>query len=179
MISSADVRSIFMPVIEQIIKLVEGQMQKLEAQGKSVNGIVLVGGFGQSNCLFKCLQARFAGRKRSSSTRAGSLPRFEIMQPINAWTAVVRGAVMRGLEGAGQVLSRKSRRAYGVTAARPWNSAVHSKIDKFWHANEQVWKASNQMNWFIRKGDTCMANKPVLFCKLALPYVVHLEYSRD
>ncbi len=33
---------------------------------------------------------------------------IEVMQPVYAWTAVVRGAVLRGLEG-NMVISRKAR----------------------------------------------------------------------
>lgn len=58
-LSSAQVWSIFEPVVNSIIRLIEGQIHRIESRGKPVNGILLVGGFGQSNCLFRKLQARF------------------------------------------------------------------------------------------------------------------------
>lgn len=106
---SADVGGLFRPIIVDIIKLVESQISKLQQSGHKVNGLILVGGFGQSECLLKCLQSRFGGAAAASSATSpfdDGLPhavtarRIEVLQPVNAWTAVVRGAVLRGLEGA-------------------------------------------------------------------------------
>ena len=106
-----EVASIFRPIILNIIELVERQMSKLRANGKPAAGIVLVGGFGQSRCLYRALQLHYA---TLAAVSANPVIRFEILQPANAWTAIVRGAVLRGLEGMELVLSRKSRRHYGV-----------------------------------------------------------------
>ncbi|KAK5129421.1 hypothetical protein LTR08_003277 [Meristemomyces frigidus] len=151
--TSAEVGSLFKPIIMQIIALVEGQTDEVRAKGQTVNGIILVGGFGQSECLLKCLRAKFSkpGQK------------LEVMQPVNAWTAVVRGAVLRGLEGAELILNRKSRRHYGVQCRPLFDARVHSASNKVWDDNTEQWLANNHMAWYINKGDTVSSTEPILF----------------
>ena len=151
--TSMDVGSLFRPIIEDIITLVDGQLTKVREKGQSVNGIILVGGFGQSECLLKCLRGKFSqpGRK------------IEVMQPVNAWTAVVRGAVLRGLEGTELVLNRKARRNYGTVCTVPFISGVHSKAHKYWDNHDQAWVVDYCMTWYIKKGETVSSTDPVLF----------------
>lgn len=150
---TADVGSLFKPVIDDILTLVEGQMRSVRAMDKTVNALILVGGFGQSECLLKCLRSRFAEAQ----------PRVEVMQPVNAWTAVVRGAVLRGLEGEELVLNRKARRHYGVSASHKFNRRKHSLDVKYWDKYDEKWKAADQMTWFISKGATVSSTEPVTF----------------
>lgn len=170
-ISSADVHAIFMPVIEDIVELVQGQVSRLQADGKTVNGIVLVGGFGQSNCLFKTLQSRFEHLRlpppysSTPSRRTAQSTQFEVMQPANAWTAVVRGAVLRGLEGADLVLSRKARRHYGTSFWAPFDEDIHPTSSKKWDRLQEKWMSEGLMQWYIHKGDVCKSDKPVTFGK--------------
>ncbi|KAK3619064.1 hypothetical protein LTR56_024269 [Elasticomyces elasticus] len=150
---TADVETIFRPVITDIISLVEGQIALLQGSGLEVHGLVLVGGFGQSECLLKSLQTRFSGGVRG----------IEVLQPVNAWTAVVRGAVLRGLEGAELVMSRKARRHYGVTCCRVFDARVHPHSCRIWDPLTERWMADDRMRWFIKKGDTVSSTDPVLF----------------
>jgi hypothetical protein len=167
--SAEAVGSLFHPIITEIIGLVEQQMNSLEEQGKTASGIVLVGGFGQSNCLYKCLQSHFADvalpPPYSSTHHERREPerRFEIMQPNNAWTAVVRGAVLRGLEGEELVLSRKARRHYGVRHRTKYRSSLHSRSERIWDDDEEKWVVDNRITWYIKKGQTCSSNNPILF----------------
>ncbi|KAI7459930.1 actin-like ATPase domain-containing protein [Hortaea werneckii] len=144
---TADVISIFKPVIADVIRLVDSQMRSVRAMSKSVNALVLVGGFGKSEYLLKSLRSRF---------------NIEIMQPINAWTAVVRGAVLRGLENQELVISRKARRHYGVKVMEPFNCLLHPEQARYWDPLEECWKAQNQTRWYIKKGDTVSSDEPVL-----------------
>ncbi|KAI8061842.1 uncharacterized protein B0P05DRAFT_556879 [Gilbertella persicaria] len=90
-------RDIFEPVVSQILKLIENQL----SQSPDLEAIFLVGGFGQSNYLFKRVEERFADRVGM----IGVPPRGEL--------AVVRGAVYFGLQPA-TITERVSRRTYGV-----------------------------------------------------------------
>jgi hypothetical protein len=67
-----------------IINLVEGQIKKVQSKGKVATGVVLVGGFGQSGCLYKALKLKYTGELEGR--RHGA--KFEALQPANAWTAV-------------------------------------------------------------------------------------------
>lgn len=88
---------VFEPVIRQVIDLIRGQL----AQSPQLEAIFLVGGFGQSNYLFRRVEDEFANQVGM----IGVPPRGEL--------AVVRGAVYFGLNPQ-VVTERVSRRTYGV-----------------------------------------------------------------
>lgn len=88
---------IFEPVVSQVLGLIDNQLM----QSPILEAIFLVGGFGQSNYLFKRVEDIFADRVGM----IGVPPRGEL--------AVVRGAVYFGLNPQ-TVTERISRRTYGV-----------------------------------------------------------------
>ena len=151
--SQRDVGQIFKPIVQQVIELVEGQINSVCELGQKVNALILVGGFGRSEFLATCLRKRFTERE----------PAIEVLQPVNAWTAVVRGAVLRGVEGQELVLSRKARRHYGVKHSSRFDSSIHSEHLRYWDNLKLCWKADNQMTWFITKGETVRPDGPVFF----------------
>lgn len=115
--SAQQIKDIFDPVIQEVIQLVENQVNSIRTKGGLVCGIVLVGGFGQSNYLYKRMKTHFNNappppysERPTHAVAASHSPSVEIYHPIHAWTAVVRGAVLRGLEG-NMVVSRRSRMA--------------------------------------------------------------------
>ncbi|GAB7342299.1 hypothetical protein MBLNU457_g0531t1 [Dothideomycetes sp. NU457] len=163
-LSTAEVTEIFRPILDDIIGLVEHQRLEAAKVGAVAKGVILVGGFGQSSYLYACLKQRFAdGAKlpkacvdippsyehvaslRSLGRRQAAISPSAILQPENAWTAVVRGAVMRGLENEELVSSRKARRHYGFIVAEPWNDNVHDRQDKIWDEFHERWYAGHQM----------------------------------
>lgn len=74
------------------------------------------------------------------------------MQPRNAWTAVVRGAIIRGLQGdIAAVQSRLSRRYYGVVHDSSFDPEKHSESEKKWHELRCEWVVRNRMQWYIRR----------------------------
>ncbi|RMY46672.1 hypothetical protein D0863_15799 [Hortaea werneckii] len=151
--SQRDVGQIFKPIVQQVIELVEGQINSVCELGQKVNALILVGGFGRSEFLATCLRKRFTERE----------PAIEVLQPVNAWTAVVRGAVLRGVEGQELVLSRKARRHYGTSHWELFDDSIHSNYLRIWDDLDRRWKADNQMTWFITKGDTVRPDEPVFF----------------
>lgn len=88
---------VFEPVVSQVLALIDSQLM----QSPILEAIFLVGGFGQSNYLFKRVEDSFADRVGM----IGVPPRGEL--------AVVRGAVYFGLNPQ-TVTERVSRRTYGV-----------------------------------------------------------------
>lgn len=88
---------IFEPVVCQVLELIDNQLR----QSPNLEAIFLVGGFGQSNYLFRRVEDVFADRVGM----IGVPPRGEL--------AVVRGAVYFGLSPT-TVTERISRRTYGV-----------------------------------------------------------------
>jgi hypothetical protein len=158
LIMSADqVKEIFEPVVEEVINLVEGQVQSIRQNGGLVCGIVLVGGFGQSNYLYNRMKAHYNMAPpppytvRPTHAVALSSPQsVEIYHPIHAWTAVVRGAVLRGLEGS-MVVSRRSRWHYGTSYATVFDEAKHPISDRYWSPLWERWMVSDRMQFHIAK----------------------------
>lgn len=149
------IKDIFEPVVREVCDLVQGQVDNLRAKGGVVSGIVLVGGFGQSNYLYRRLKAHFVTADppppySERPTHANASTSIEVMQPVYAWTAVVRGAVLRGLEG-NMVISRKSRMHYGTSYATVYDEEKHSVSERYWSPLWERWMVSDRMQWHIAK----------------------------
>ncbi|KAG9958288.1 actin-like ATPase domain-containing protein, partial [Aureobasidium melanogenum] len=167
-LSTAEVAELFRPLNSAVIELVERQRNVLAAYGKTAKGVILVGGYGQSNYLYKCLKSRFADEDPPpqytfAAEDSDSEPetRFVVLQPVNAWTAVVRGAVLSSLQQK-LVVSRKARRHYGVLIGQVFVSGKHSEKNKYWDNEEQLFKATNQLTWHIKKDADLPTDEPIL-----------------
>jgi hypothetical protein len=157
--TAAQVKEIFEPVVKEVTDLVQGQVDGLRAKGGVVSGIVLVGGFGQSDYLYRRLKTHFTSAApppyserptHASSTSLAESGSIEVMQPVYAWTAVVRGAVLRGLEG-NMVISRKARMHYGTSYATVYDEEKHSVSERYWSPLWERWMVSDRMQWHIAK----------------------------
>lgn len=142
-LKGTELMSIFEPVVLEVIELVKNQ---IEASKVPIRAVLLVGGFGASNYL--------KTRLRGSIER-----RIQIMQPPNAWLAVVHGAVMKGLAQSApksltmvQVRNRKARKHYGIELRVKFDKKVHSSLrdKKTWSGLAGRWEV-NAMCWFIEK----------------------------
>ncbi|PWW76339.1 actin-like ATPase domain-containing protein [Tuber magnatum] len=165
-----EMREIFDPVVKEIVQLVQQQVKEVEKtkvnpsleevwipsrghfsrQTRQVKALVLVGGFGESEYLRSQLQNQIMtsdGRKLS------------ILQPPNAWTAVVRGAVMRGLEG-GMVRIRKAPNSYGNSCSEPFIHGFHPEEDGYIDPYNGVYMCAGRMQWYVRKVKTEAADYP-------------------
>ena len=129
-------REIFDPVINEIVKLVNNQ---IIATKKTVKAVVLVGGFGENSYLRKRLQKEIGEhiklipghhgyvsvRHFLDSTKTAKFLRWD------SQTAVVEGALMRGLAEASPTLARirprfrKARKHYGVLAVDEFDENIH------------------------------------------------------
>ncbi|KAH8174888.1 hsp70 protein [Sarocladium implicatum] len=176
LVMTADqIKEIFDPVVKEVCDLVSGQVDNLRGKGGIVSGIVLVGGFGQSDYLYRHLKKRFTSvapppytlRPTHATSGAAGTPggedgSIEVMQPVYAWTAVVRGAVLRGLEG-NMVISRKSRMHYGTSYATVYDEEVHAVSERYWSPLWERWMVSDRMQWHIAKGEALSPLAPIAF----------------
>jgi len=151
------IKSILDPVVKEVIELVEGQVETIRAKAGHVAAIVLVGGFGQSNYMYKKMQAHFGAAPPPPYSEIPPSPAgsdihepIEVMHPMYAWTAVVRGAVIRGLEGS-MVISRRSRWHYGTSYATVFDESKHGIKDRYWSPLWERWMVSDRMQWHIAK----------------------------
>ena len=161
-LEAEQVKQIFEPVIQEVVKLLEGQVQGIRAKGDVVSGIILVGGFGQSNHLYNRLKVHFNSptpiappeyaetEEALSQGQHVGFPPVEVIQPLYAWTAVVRGAVIRGLDDS-MVSSRRSRLHYGTSYATVYDETKHDIADRYWSPLWERWMVSDRMQWHISK----------------------------
>ncbi|KAJ0304160.1 hypothetical protein COL5a_005294 [Colletotrichum fioriniae] len=183
MVMSADeIKEIFAPVVKEVCDLVQGQVTGIRSKGGIVSGIVLVGGFGQSDYLYRKLKTHFTSAApppyterptHGSVTALQETSSIEVMQPVYAWTAVVRGAVLRGLEG-NMVISRKARYHYGTSYATVYDEEKHSVSERYWSPLWERWMVSDRMQWHIAK--SLLVTDDLIACEADEPPAA---YTRD
>ncbi|CAI0653114.1 unnamed protein product [Colletotrichum noveboracense] len=169
--TAAEIKEIFEPVVKEVCDLVQGQVDGIRQAGGVVSGIVLVGGFGQSDYLYRRLKSHFNSAApppyterptHGTMTTLQETASIEVMQPVYAWTAVVRGAVLRGLEG-NMVISRKARYHYGTSYATVYDEEKHSVSERYWSPLWERWMVSDRMQWHIAKGEAISPQEPIAF----------------
>uniref|UniRef100_A0A8H7NNW6 Uncharacterized protein n=1 Tax=Bionectria ochroleuca TaxID=29856 RepID=A0A8H7NNW6_BIOOC len=138
--TAVQVKEIFEPVVKQVTDLVQGQSHFTSAAPPPYS-------------------------ERPTHSNAKSIEEnasIEVMQPVYAWTAVVRGAVLRGLEG-NMVISRKSRMHYGTSYATVYDEDKHSVSERYWSPLWERWMVSDRMQWHIAKGEPLSPLSPIAF----------------
>ena len=168
--TAAQVKDIFDPVINEVIDLVRGQVDAVKEKGGTVSGIILVGGFGQSNYLYNRLKRDFNKmpppvytNKPTHDVSGEHESNVEILQPLHAWTAVVRGAVLRGVQG-NLVEKRRSRWHYGTSYATVYDESKHPVSDRYWSPLWERWMVSDRMQWHIAKVKIHTSSPLLQFC---------------
>ncbi|KAG0136910.1 hypothetical protein HOY82DRAFT_549029 [Tuber indicum] len=151
-LSRREVKEIFEPIVAQVLELISKQVIEVLKSGKGpIAAILLVGGFGSSEYLYQRIN-RWAADK------------IDVMQPRNAWTAVVRGAIIRGLQGdIAAVQSRLSRRHYGVVHDSRYDESKHDESERVWHPLRCEWVVKNRIQWYIRRGDVTTERRKISF----------------
>ena len=144
-VSQQEMRDLFNPVVDKIVDLIKDQIQLSASGTEVINSILLVGGFGESEYLYKCV------------SEWASKYDIQTIQPRDASTAIVRGAVLKGMEptsgpSKSEVL-RRARRSYGVPTNRPFIPGIHNAEDMYMDPDSSQRLARNQVSWFIRKND--------------------------
>jgi ribulose kinase len=127
----------------EVIKLVKDQ---ITASNVPIRAVLLVGGFGASNYLKERLRNAIDSK-------------VQIMQPPNAWQAVVQGAVMKGLAISApekltvvKVQNRKARKHYGTEWRTRYDDKLHSHLrdKRHWCGLDGCYKVYT-MEWFIQR----------------------------
>ncbi len=149
-LKASDLQAIFEPVVLEVIKLVKGQIATSKVE---IRAVLLVGGFGASNYLKERLRNAVGDK-------------INVLQPSNAWLAVVQGAVMKGLALSApkntmvSVGARRARKHYGYEATVECDRKIHRGLDRTWDGCLGHWRVS-AIIWFLRRGDVVSENKPV------------------
>jgi len=154
-VTSAKMTEIFETVVSEIIRLVRTQMARtIRSQHRPISKILLVGGFGSSQYLLTRFKNEF---------ETGNVT---VMRSPNAWTAVVRGAVIKELAASNpnmnwNVHSRVSRATYGIACMHPFQAGVHPEHLKSWDNFEVRNMCHRSSRWFVRRGQQINEREPI------------------
>ncbi len=112
----------FEPVADRAIRLATNQLQYLREEEESPYRVIaLCGGLGQSEYIWQKFEQfceDFLGGQ------------VELVTDDQAWSAIVRGAATRGLEGS-MVLSKRSKRSYGIGCHQAFGEGIDKEEDAF------------------------------------------------
>ncbi|KAH7370903.1 Hsp70 family protein-like protein [Rhexocercosporidium sp. MPI-PUGE-AT-0058] len=151
-----DVRAIFNPLITDIERMVAEQVQLLTIKRMSeghpkaeiVKAIFLVGGFGSSEYLKSRLEAEH--------------PEIQVIQPHDAWAAIVKGAVLSKLPQQALIISNQATRHYGVKAELKYDPI--EDIGQLRRADRSTGEERvSKMTWYIKRGDDILHNQTIRF----------------
>jgi len=154
------INGVFQRSITGIRRLINSQIQKVnDKEGKNPRAIILVGGFGACNYLYETLVIENQQGRN-----------IEILQPggdEGPWSAICRGAVIRASERPSNarqtITTRVSRYHYGIWKITRFDPKRHEEQDKFWCDVERIYKADNQMDWYLSKNSDVGSQQPVRF----------------
>lgn len=143
-LTAAALYDIFRPLFLDIDKLVMEQVKKVQVKrmkanhpkGNAVKATFLVGGFGSSIYLRKAIEAAH--------------PDIQVNQPDEAWSAIVKGAVLSRLPQEAKVVSNVADKHYGVSGNAYYEEPRDIGQKKHWHDWENVNRCA-VMSWFITK----------------------------
>lgn len=138
---------LFDPIFRDIDKLITEQVNSVMLKrlkernpgGEDVKAIFLVGGFGSSEYLRKATEEAH--------------PEIRVIRPNDAWSAIVRGAVMSRLPSEAKVTINHAPKHYGVSARRVVKNDEDDVGQKRkWDDVTGDWRVS-KMTWYINKGE--------------------------
>ncbi|KAG6261198.1 hypothetical protein E4U49_004164 [Claviceps purpurea] len=144
-ISGKVLTRIFEPLITDILKMIEHQVQEVRRKrpDKGVSGIFLVGGFGSSNYLMQRVKDHF--------------PKIQVLQPSDAWAAIVKGAVLSKLPSQVAVVSTCATRHYGTRCESPFQEPRDAGQKAF--LDRDCNRRVTIMKWFIETGETILRDQ--------------------
>ncbi|OTA60000.1 actin-like ATPase domain-containing protein [Hypoxylon sp. EC38] len=145
--SGRDVQEIFDPLVNDILRLIDDQIKSalLKRQGEGLKGIFLVGGFGSSQYLKSCIER--------------AVPNIQVIQPDDAWAAIVKGAVLSRIPQQATVTSTQAVRHYGVCAYFVYEPTTdRGQPTKFFPDDD-----TTRNTWYIYAGEDLKRDKKIKF----------------
>jgi len=128
-----------------------GQIAQVERKRNRVKSIFLIGGFGESAYL------------QDELAKSMGLRNIQLRRPDTSWTAVVRGAVVYGIEKSvhqDRTIAEICPRSYGVMLNRAFAGFKHNRQDRYTDPATNRVMAQGQMTWLIKKDDLILSNAP-------------------
>ncbi|KJX95901.1 Hsp70 family protein [Zymoseptoria brevis] len=139
-LSSADMEGLFKPVVEQILKLIGDQVERVSHQGLRIKRLILVGGFADSHYLMQSV--------RAWGLRNGDI---RVLCAAHPQAAIVQGAALRGLEGTAP-RKKRMRRHYGFRLAMPFREGIDPENRAVYNRVDGIKRCQHRVDWMISKG---------------------------
>ncbi|KAG5953321.1 hypothetical protein E4U53_006055 [Claviceps sorghi] len=144
-LTGRELSRIFEPLVADILRMIEHQVQKVQLKKKKISGIFLVGGFGSSHYLMQRVKEHF--------------PTIQVLQPSDAWAAIVKGSVLSRLPGQAAVTSTCATRHYG-TRCRSVYKELRDEGEETWLDRQGITRVST-MAWYIFKGNDILRDQRI------------------
>jgi len=152
-IKRQDMESFFDASIERIVRMIKGHVKRIREQCHNrPKNLFLVGGYGESEYLQAQIREMLVQEKLV----------MQPWRPQKSWTAVVRGAVVCGIEKReSKSLMRTSscRHSYAICLDERYAMAHHGRQEEIIEYGGGTF-AKGQLTWLLNKGDLVLSNKP-------------------
>ncbi|RAK78347.1 Hsp70 family protein [Aspergillus fijiensis CBS 313.89] len=111
--TNEEILQCFEPVVNRILELVRNQIIAIQAQNRSLQNVLVVGGFGASEYLFQQIKLHVPPQYQT-----------KVVRPMDSVAAIVKGAVTAGITER-VVTHRVARRHYLMATLQPFKEGYH------------------------------------------------------
>ncbi|KAK7962549.1 Heat shock protein Hsp70 [Apiospora aurea] len=146
--TNEEILQCFEPVVNRILELVRNQIIAIQAQNRTLQNILVVGGFGASEYLFQQIKLHVP-------------PQFQakVVRPMDSVAAIVKGAVTAGITER-VVTHRVARRHYLMATLQPFKEGYHPEAYRVPSLDgKDRCKFTRQI--FVQKGQKVKIGEPV------------------
>ncbi|KAK6607702.1 hypothetical protein H4I96_03937 [Botrytis cinerea] len=140
--TNEEILQCFEPVVNRILELVRNQIIAIQAQNRTLQNVLVVGGFGASEYLFQQIKLHVPP-----------------MRPMDSVAAIVKGAVTAGITER-VITSRVARRHYLMATLQPFKEGHHPEAYRVPSLDgKDRCKFTRQI--FVQKGQRVKIGEPV------------------
>lgn len=146
--TNEEILQCFEPVVNRILELVRNQIIAIQAQNRTLQNVLVVGGFGASEYLFQQIKLHVPPQFQS-----------KVVRPMDSVAAIVKGAVTAGITER-VVTSRVARRHYLMATLQPFKEGHHPEAYRVPSLDgKDRCKFTRQI--FVQKGQRVKIGEPV------------------
>ncbi|KAH9889178.1 actin-like ATPase domain-containing protein [Xylariomycetidae sp. FL2044] len=146
--TNEEILQCFEPVVNRILELVRNQIIAIQAQNRTLQNILVVGGFGASEYLFQQIKLHVPPQFQS-----------KVVRPMDSVAAIVKGAVTAGITER-VITHRVARRHYLMATLQPFKEGYHPEAYRVPSLDgKDRCKFTRQI--FVQKGQKVKIGEPV------------------
>ncbi|KAH7037325.1 uncharacterized protein B0I36DRAFT_313800 [Microdochium trichocladiopsis] len=146
--TNEEILQCFEPVVNRILELVRNQIVAIQAQNRTLQNILVVGGFGASEYLFQQIKLHVPPQFQS-----------KVVRPMDSVAAIVKGAVTAGITER-VITHRIARRHYLMATLQPFKEGYHPEAYRVPSLDgKDRCKFTRQI--FVQKGQKVKIGEPV------------------